>query len=86
MTVTVVGPGEDECPSSEQSGLPPFLVPCVVSGAGVPSPSSPQSSTSSGEESPPMMGKGTVLLPRDVELLVIPPWVPVASIIEAAFS
>jgi hypothetical protein len=32
-----------------------------------------------------MMGKGTVMLPLDVELLVIPPWAPVAAIIEAAF-
>ena len=81
----VVDPGEDECPSSEQFGLSPSLVPCVEFGAGDQSPSSPQSPTPSGEESLPMEGKGTVMLPLDVELLVIPPWAPVAAIIEAAF-
>jgi len=73
VTVIVVGPGEDDFPSSPQSGSPPSLVPCVVflplSRAGDPSPSSPQPPT----ESLLTMGKGTVMLPPEVELLVIPP-------------
>lgn len=73
----VTGPGEDGFPLSPQSGLPPLSCPCVefgpLPGAGDPSPSSPQSAIPSGEGSLSTVGKGTVMLPPDVELLVIPP-------------